>query len=249
MDLFASVLACEMGAVEQMAGGFPVVHLPNAGPAGSPGALDAVLTELGWMARRIEEVRGVGVTTTNTLLLEEVEVVIAPGPGSAGIVLPLACVLDRRQPSAPQIRVYYSNWPLSQCHFVRPPLLRAADIALPEDFVGAYHRALRAGELAAIVESFEADGLAREPAGGAHAYRGPERLRSFYAHLCGEDTGIALEYCTLNDDGVRCALEYNCVNWAGTPIPPQAGVAVYQRGSSGRLAAARIYDDVDPPMD
>ena len=30
-------------------------------------------------------------------------------------------------------------------------------------------------------------------------------------------------------------------------IPPQAGVAVYERGTSGRLAAARIYDDVTPP--
>ena len=38
------------------------------------------------------------------------------------------------------------------------------------------------------------------------------------------------------------------VSWAGTPIPPQAGVAAYQRGKTGRLAAAPIYDDVDPPM-
>jgi hypothetical protein len=30
-------------------------------------------------------------------------------------------------------------------------------------------------------------------------------------------------------------------------VPPQAGVAVYERGSSGFLAAARIYDDVAPP--
>jgi hypothetical protein len=30
-------------------------------------------------------------------------------------------------------------------------------------------------------------------------------------------------------------------------IPAQAGVAVYVRGESGRLAAARIYDDVTPP--
>ena len=27
-----------------------------------------------------------------------------------------------------------------------------------------------------------------------------------------------------------------------------AGVAVYVRGAGGRLAAARIYDDVDPPL-
>jgi hypothetical protein len=30
-------------------------------------------------------------------------------------------------------------------------------------------------------------------------------------------------------------------------LPPQAGVAVYERGTSGLLAAGRIYDDVEPP--
>jgi hypothetical protein len=44
-----------------------------------------------------------------------------------------------------------------------------------------------------------------------------------------------------------CALEYNVVKWGMTQLPPQAGVAVYVRGESGKLAAARIYDDVDPP--
>jgi SnoaL-like domain len=174
-------------------------------------------------------------------------VLVSPGGGDERISLPVASVLDTRQPKQPQIRVYYSNWPLSQRHLVRAPLLEAGDVALPEDFVGAYHKALRAGALTAIVETFEPDGVAREPAGGAHAYRGAKWLTRFYAHLCGEDIGIVLEYCSLFDDGTRCVLEYNCVNWAGTPIPPQAGVAVYERGSSGRLAAARIYDDVDPP--
>jgi hypothetical protein len=37
------------------------------------------------------------------------------------------------------------------------------------------------------------------------------------------------------------------VRWGVTDIPPQAGVAVYERASSGLLSAARIYDDVEPP--
>jgi hypothetical protein len=60
--------------------------------------------------------------------------------------------------------------------------------------------------------------------------------------------GIALEHCTATDDGTACALEYSCVGWGRTALPPQAGVAVYQRGPSGKLAQARIYDDVDPPL-
>ena len=45
-----------------------------------------------------------------------------------------------------------------------------------------------------------------------------------------------------------CALEYNVVRWGKTELPPEAGVAFYVRGESGKLAAARIYDDADPPL-
>ena len=59
--------------------------------------------------------------------------------------------------------------------------------------------------------------------------------------------GIGLEYCTVTDDGNAAALEYNALSWGPHQLPPQAGVAVYVRGASGKLAAARIYDDVAPP--
>ena len=99
-----------------------------------------------------------------------------------------------------------------------------------------------------FVAVFEADGYAREPAGGRFVHRGRDELRAFYAHLFSNDGGIALEHCTLVDDGRACALEYNVVRWGKTELAPEAGVAVYVRGESGKLAAARIYDDVDPPL-
>ena len=49
-------------------------------------------------------------------------------------------------------------------------------------------------------------------------------------------------------DGVRSALEFNAVRWGGHDLPPQAGVAVYERGSSGKLREARVYDDVEGPV-
>ena len=52
----------------------------------------------------------------------------------------------------------------------------------------------------------------------------------------------------MTDDGRACALEYNVVAWGRTTLPPQAGLAVYVRGERGRLAAARIYDDANPPL-
>jgi hypothetical protein len=30
-------------------------------------------------------------------------------------------------------------------------------------------------------------------------------------------------------------------------MPPQAGIGVYERGADGLLAAARVYDDIEPP--
>ena len=38
------------------------------------------------------------------------------------------------------------------------------------------------------------------------------------------------------------------VAWGRTELPPAAGIAVYVRGESGKLAAARVYDDADPPL-
>jgi hypothetical protein len=100
----------------------------------------------------------------------------------------------------------------------------------------------------AIVAAFEADAYAREPAGGEHIHRGRDGLRAFYERLFSNGGGIPLEHCALVDDGRACALEYNVVQWGKTQLPPQAGVAVYVRGESGKLAAARIYDDADPPL-
>ena len=47
------------------------------------------------------------------------------------------------------------------------------------------------------------------------------------------------------DDGVRCAVEYNCDRWDGREVPPQAGIGVFECGRGGLLEAVRIYDDVE----
>ena len=112
-----------------------------------------------------------------------------------------------------------------------------------------YQRALSAGDVDAIVAAFEPDGYAREPAGGQYMHRGLDGLRAVYELLFSNGGGIPLEHCELVDDNRACALEYNVVRWGRMELPPEAGVAVYVRGQSGKLAAARIYDDVSPPLD
>ena len=72
-------------------------------------------------------------------------------------------------------------------------------------------------------------------------YAGPRRA------LCVAG-GIGLQPCVVTDDGVRCALEYNCVRWGSHDLPPQAGIVVFERGPDGLLAVVRIYDDVEAPV-
>lgn len=114
--------------------------------------------------------------------------------------------------------------------------------------MAAYQRALATGDVGAVVSAFEPDGYAREPAGGEYVHAGPDGLRAFYERLFSNGGGIPLEHCAVIDDRHACALEYNVVRWGETELPPQAGLAVYARGQGGKLAAARIYDDVDPPV-
>jgi hypothetical protein len=98
------------------------------------------------------------------------------------------------------------------------------------------------------VATFEPDASVREPAGGPYVHRGHAELRALYTLFFSNGGGIPLEHCTATDDGRACALEYNVVRWGRTELPPEAGIAVYVRGQSGKLVAARIYDDSDPPL-
>ena len=165
------------------------------------------------------------------------------------IALPLALAADRDQDARiVELRLYFSSWPLTGGHAVRPPVLQPDPDLHEADIVGEYQRALAAGDVEAAVAAFEPDGYVREPAGDAHVHRGTVELRALYELFFSNGGGIALEHCAVYDDGRACALEYNVVAWGRTELPPEAGIAVYIRGDSGKLASARIYDDSDPPL-
>jgi hypothetical protein len=81
----------------------------------------------------------------------------------------------------------------------------------------------------------------------ALVHRGASELGAFFARCFSAGGCIGLQPCALTDDGVRCAVEYNCVRWGRHDLPPQAGLGVHERGPDGLLAAVRVYDDVEPP--
>jgi hypothetical protein len=246
---YEGIMAGEPEALVRSFAGEPVLDDPRVGYVEGARRLRAFVNgTAGWLRERDAVVENVALTPTPTRTVEEVVLHLLADSGER-VELPVAIVSDRNPDrTLKAIRVYHSKWPLTGEHAVRAPLLPADPaLQLPGGVVSDYQRALAEGDLAGIVATFEPDGYAREPSGGAYLHHGSEALREVYAHLFANGGGILLEHCTLTDDGVRCAIEYNCVRWGLTDIPPQAGVAVYERGSSGLLAAARIYDDVAPP--
>ena len=160
---------------------------------------------------------------------------------------PVAVVAESPDDESVVFRTYCSQWPVDGRRHLRRPVLKPGP-ARPGDVVGRYQAALDAGDAEAIVGTFAPGGYFREPIGPHDVHRGTGELRSFFTMCFSAGGGIGLQYCAVTDDGVRCALEYNCVRWGSHDLPPQAGIGVYERSPDGLLAAARVYDDVEAPV-
>ena len=158
---------------------------------------------------------------------------------------PVAVVAEAPDDLSVVFRSYGSQWPVAGRREVRAAILKPGPVRLG-DVVGRYQDAVAAGDTEAVLSTFAPDGYFRGPF-GPHAHRGADELRSFFTRCFSAGGGIGLQHCALTDDGVRCALEYNCVRWGSHDLPPQAGLGVYERGQDGLLAAARVYDDIEPP--
>jgi hypothetical protein len=245
---FYGLMAGELDALIESFAGEPELHHPIRGRIKGTRAFEQYLTDTTtWFEQRNVSVEDVDRVITEPRGFEEVVLHLDGGTGR--IDLPVAIVADHQSGGRiDELRMYYSSWPLTGHHANRPPLLQPDPELRESGVVAEYQGALAAGDVDAIVALFEPDGYAREPAGGEYIHRGPDGLRVFYERLFANDGGIPLEHCALVGDERACALEYNVVRWGKTELPPQAGVAVYVRGQTGKLVAARVYDDTDPPL-
>jgi limonene-1,2-epoxide hydrolase len=164
------------------------------------------------------------------------------------VAWPVAVVAESPDDSSVTFRTYCTQWPVLGHREVRPPILDATPVHL-DDAVSRYQAAVAAGDTDTIVGLFTPDGYVHEPLGFREVHRGPAELRSFYNRLFSAGGGLGLQMCCVTDDGARCAVESNWVRWGRHDLTPQAGISVYERGPDGRLAAVRIYDDVQPPAE
>ena len=247
IPFFLGLMTGEIGAIIESFAGEPEVHHPVRGRIKGAATFERYAGETNaWLAERDVIVEDVNFIITDRRRVEEVVLHLDGDDGR--FELPVAVAADRREEGLTELRVYFSTWPMTGGHAIRPPLLQPEPGLREPDVVGDYQRALAAGDVEAIMATFEPDADVREPTGGAYAHRGADELRALYERFFSNGGGIALEHCAVADDGRACALEYNVVAWGRTTMPPQAGIAVYVRGDTGRLAAARIYDDSDPPL-
>jgi limonene-1,2-epoxide hydrolase len=158
---------------------------------------------------------------------------------------PVAVVAESHDDRSVVFRSYFSRWPVDGQHGHDRPAILTSAADLPGDVVTRFSTALGAGDVDAVVSAFAPDGYYREAIGPQATHRGTAELRSFFTSLFSAGGGISMRPCLITDDGVRCAIEYNCVRWGGRELPPQAGLCVCERGPGGLLAAVREYDDLE----
>jgi ketosteroid isomerase-like protein len=233
-------------ALENVWPGEVVVYDPRAGQIRGHKQLRRFVSQnQSWLAGRHARIGTVASTCAGgRAVVELLAHLYGDGPELAW---PVAVVAESPDDRSVVFRTYCSQWPVDGRRHLRSPILRPGP-ARPGDVVGRYQAALNAGDADAIVGTFAPDGYYREPIGPPFAHRGTAELRSFFTRCFSAGGGIALEHCVVTDDGVRCALEFNCLRWGSHDLPPQAGIAVYERGPDGLLAAARVYDDIEAPI-
>jgi hypothetical protein len=248
VPFFDGLMTGEIDALLESFSGVPEVHHPVRGRIKGENAFRRFVTDTtSWLAERNVEVESVNFLLTQPRGVEEVVLHLDSDGGRIGLPFALAADHDADERII-ELRLYFSTWPLTGRHANRPPLLQPTLDLHEPDVVGEYQRALATGDVEATLAAFEPDGYMREPAGDGYVHRGTDELRALYELFLSNGGGISLEHCAVTDDGRACALEYNVVAWGRTELPPEAGLAVYVRGDSGKLAAARVYDDADPPQ-
>jgi hypothetical protein len=240
----ARLIAGDRAAIAAGFSEAPAIDDPFGGAVRGPASLDSFVADRNaWLAARAARLTPGPITHAAGRTV--VEAVLHLRDGGRDIDLPIAVVGDEASDGRVRaLRVYHSFWPLEGKHRVRAPLLPPDPNVHVTGAVADYQHALASGSVDAIVATFEPDGYFREPSGEPWVHRGHAELRKFMTQILGAG-GIELQHATVTDDGRICAIEFNAVRFGKRAIAPQAGLAIYERGPTGLLHAARIYDDVN----
>ena len=126
--------------------------------------------------------------------------------------IPLVIVFDlNNEEKIIWARIYHGTWILKNASSIRKPLLKKDPSIKLKDVVGQYQKALGEGNIEAIVQIFSEDGYIRPPSGDKFAMKGLVNIEKFFQELFSFGGGAKLEHCTVIDDGINCAIEFNIV--------------------------------------
>lgn len=149
------------------------------------------------------------------------------------------------------LRTYFGTWSVLDGH----PRMRVGPVAPDErdrarealdhmPVLRRYFDLLAHGQ-PGMADLFEPDGYFREPASNFAC--GRDQLLGHFSHILALG-GVGIEHLTATRERDRIALELQTVVWGTKRMPcPQAGFAVYDLGTHGRIVGARVYDSVVPP--
>src|SRR4051812_17716120 len=243
---FTALEQGDVGALETVWSGTVVVHDPRAGRVTGHANLSRfVRKNQDWLAAH--RVRVETIASTRVEGRAVVELLAHVADGSRSLAWPVAVVAESSGDASVEFRTYCSQWAVDHKRRLRQAILDPHEVELPP-MVDRLLDAMAAGDADAAARCFDPHGSLREPLPQLAAPRGFDDLRSYFARQFSAGGGIELRPCAVTDDGVRCAVELNCVRWGDHDMVPQAGIAVYERGADGRLLEARLYDDIEAPV-
>jgi ketosteroid isomerase-like protein len=245
----AYLMALHRGDARDLETAWPgevVIHDPRAGTVRGHRRIAEFVHRNGeWLAGL--HARTETVATTATRGRAVLELLAHLTQDGRELAWPVAVVAEAVDDGSVAFRTYCSQQPITGTHHLRAPVL-APGHDDPGGVVGRYLAALAAGDTDAALDAFAPQGYLREPDAPVYTHRGADQLRPYFARCFGDGGSVLLEQCATTDDGQRCALEHNCRRWGRRDLPPEAGLMVCERDDGGRLAAVRLYDDIDTPV-
>jgi hypothetical protein len=152
------------------------------------------------------------------------------------------------------IRIYHSLWPLFPNHPVHIPQIAeeghrfgaSQQIVLPQQ-VQLNRDARAAGDLDALLDTYEDDAVVHPSSAGGHVnsgtedvYSGKDELRRLLSGPTVTGTQPSVRVSAAVGSGRLCAVEYQVTHFS-EPRPDQVGVTVYELGESGRISRERSY--------
>jgi len=235
---FPALLAGDADALRALFAGEPAVDDPLTGRTGGAG-IDRLVAAARAALPDGARYAPVGVVETPERVVAHGTLVTG---GAEMLILSAACVWERAADGGfRELRAYWSPAAARGRRGERAPVLQPDSALQLPDVVARHLQALAADDVDSVAATYDPQCLVPMP-----MWTTPEdAVRAQYGARVGEEGAVVLSPCAVTDDGESCAVEYVTTTWDGAEVPPQAGMALFQR-RGGALCEVRVFGDLGP---